>query len=221
MPKRSPTPPGEGRPSELRARLRAAGPEALDDLDALQVLCGASLPQAAALVATHGSLPEVLAASRPALERLLAPDQAARLALVHDVALRLLRRPLRVRALLGGWQATADYLQAALSALTREQLRVLFLDRRNRLIRDEVMGQGTVDVVHVYPREVLRRALELDASAVVLAHNHPGGDVTPSTADIEATRQVVEGGRALRVAVHDHFLVAGRTVVSFRTLGLL
>ena len=98
---------------------------------------------------------------------------------------------------------------------------MLFLDHRNRLIRDEVMGAGTVDAAPVYPREVLRRALELDAAAIVLAHNHPGGDPAPSGADIESTRQVVEAGRALRIAVHDHFLVADQRVVSFKALGLL
>lgn len=206
---------------EVLARLQAAGPEALDDLEALQPAGGLSPAQAAALLDAFGSLPEVLAASRPALERVVSPRQAAQLALARELALRILRRPLRTRPVLGGWTAVAAYLQAALAGRGREQFRVLFLDHRNRLIRDEVMGEGTVDAAPVYPREVLRRALELDAAALVLAHNHPGGDPAPSGADIESTRQVVEAGRALRIAVHDHFLVADQTVVSFKTLGLL
>jgi len=103
----------------------------------------------------------------------------------------------------------------------REQFRVLFLDRKNRLIADEVMGQGTVDHAPVYPREVARRALEWHASAVVLAHNHPSGDPTPSPADVEMTREVIAAGRVLRLAVHDHVIVGGQSCASLRGLGLL
>lgn len=221
MPQRVPSASGAKPDPDVLARLRAAGPEALDDGDGLQAAGGLSPAQAAALLEAFGSLPEVLAAPRPALERIVSSPQAARLALVRELSLRILRRPLRRRAVLGGWKAVADYLQAALAGRSREQFRVLFLDRRNRLIRDEVMGEGTVDAAPVYPREVLRRALELDAAAVVLAHNHPGGDPAPSAADVESTRQIVDAGRALRIAVHDHFLVADQTVVSFKALGLL
>ena len=108
-----------------------------------------------------------------------------------------------------------------LAGRTREAFRVLFLDKANQLIADELMGDGTVDHAPVYPREVMRRALELAASACCLVHNHPSGSSTPSSADIEMTRQVVEAGRALGIAVHDHFLVAGDQVVSFRALGLM
>lgn len=221
MPQRIPSPASAGSDPDVLARLLASGPEPLDDRDALQLAGDLSPAQAAALLDAFGSLPEVLAASRPALERVVAPRQAAQLALVRELSLRILRRPLRRRRLLGGWTAVAEYLQAALAGRPREQFRVLFLDRRNRLIRDEVMGEGTVDAAPVYPREVLRRALELDAAAIVLAHNHPGGDPAPSAADVDSTRQIVEAGRALRIAVHDHFLVADQTVVSFKALGLL
>lgn len=207
--------------ADLIARLRTSGPRALDDLEALQVAVGLTEDQAVAAVAEFGSLPEALAADAAALSRRLPAEAAARLGLVRDLARRLLEAPLRVRPLLSGWGDVADYLRAVLRGLPREQFRVLFLDARNRLIRDESMGEGSIDQVPVYPREILRRALELSAGAVVLAHNHPAGLPTPSEADVVSTRQVIEGGRLLRIAVHDHFLVAGDEVVSFRRLGLL
>jgi DNA repair protein RadC len=207
--------------AEAQARLLASGPAAVDDQEALEVAAGLTAAEAAALLAAFGSLPEVLSASAPALSRIVPAAAAGRLILLKDIARRLLAAPLRERPVLGGWDAVAVYLRGVLAGRSREQLLGLFLDKRNRLIRDEVLGEGTVDHVPVYPREVMRRALELDAAAVVLAHNHPGGLATPSAADVESTRQVAEAGRALRIAVHDHFLVADQQVVSFRALGLL
>lgn len=207
--------------AEALARLVASGPDALDDPEALQVAVGLGADACAALFAEFGSLPQVLAASPAALARCVSARQAARVVLLKDVARRLLAAPLRARPVLSGWAPVADYLRLVLAGRTREQLRGLFLDKRNRLIRDEVLGEGTVDHVPVYPREIVRRALELDASAVVLAHNHPGGLGVPSAADVDSTRQVIEAGRVLRIAVHDHFLVADQSVVSFRSLGLL
>ncbi len=207
--------------AEAFARLVASGPSALDDQEALEVAAGLAAGEAAALFAEFGSLPEVLAASVAALSRGAPAEAAARLALVKDIARRLLASPLRQRPVLSGWDTVADYLRCVLAGRSREQLLGLFLDKRNRLIRDEVLGEGSVDHVPVYPREIVRRALELDASAVVLAHNHPGGLATPSTSDVDSTRQVVEAGRLLRIAVHDHFLVADQEVISFRSLGLL
>lgn len=206
--------------TEALDRLVASGPGALDDREALEVAGGLHPSEAAALLGEFGSLPEVLAASAASLSRVV-PGSAPRLLLAKDLCRRVLVAPLRRRPVLGGWDALVDYLRAMLAGRTREQLRGLFLDRRNRLIRDEVLGEGTVDHVPVYPREILRRALELDAAAVVLAHNHPGGSTTPSEADIAATRQVVEAGRHLRITLHDHVLVADQEVVSFRSLGLL
>lgn len=207
--------------AEAVARLLTSGPDALDDEEALQVAIGLGAAESTALFAEFGSLPEVLAASPAALARTASALQAARIALLKDVARRLLAAPLRTRPVLTGWDAVADYLRAVLAGRSREQLRGLFLDKRNRLIRDEVLGEGTIDHVPVYPREIMRRALELDAGAVVLAHNHPGGLDVPSAADVDSTRQVIAAGRLLRVAVHDHFLVADQKVVSFRSLGLL
>jgi DNA repair protein RadC len=206
---------------EVSERLRVGGPGALDDLEALQVLAGVTDAQAAALMSEFGSLPEVCAADRAALRRKVPAEAVDRLALAADLARRLLAAPLAQRCVLSSWPAVVDYLRIALEGRPREAFRVLFLDKRNRLIRDEMMGEGTVDHAPVYPREVMRRALELNASALVLAHNHPAADPTPSAADIEVTRQVVEAARALRIAVHDHIIVAGDGVASFKTLGLM
>ena len=119
------------------------------------------------------------------------------------------------------WSQLLDYVKIALAQEPREQFRVIFLDKKNQLIADEVMNHGTVDHAPVYPREVMRRTLELSASAVILVHNHPSGDPTPSQADIDMVRQVVEAGRSLRIAIHDHLVVGRDGVASFRALGLL
>ncbi len=206
---------------ELSQRLSASGPEGLDDAEALQLASGAPPEQIQALFDEFGSLPQVLAASPAALRRFLRPAAAARLALARDLAQRLLRAPLRERPVISSWSALLDYLRAGLAGRSRERFHVLYLDKKNRLIRDEIEGEGTVDHAPVYPREILRRALELDASALILAHNHPAGDPTPSVADIDMTRQVVEAARALRISVHDHLVVGGQDVASFRALGLL
>lgn len=207
--------------SECFVRLLSAGSSALDDREVLQVAAGLTAGEAEAVFDEFGSLPEALAATVDDLRRRISGPKAARLALLREVARRLLAQPLRARPVLSSSATVEDYLRAVLKGAPREQLRALFLDKRNRLIRDEALGSGTVDHVPVYPREILRRALELNASAVVLAHNHPAGDPTPSFADIAMTREVVEAGRALRIAVHDHLFVAGESVVSFRALGLL
>lgn len=207
--------------SECFTRLLSAGSSALDDREVLQVAAGLTAGEAEAVFDEFGSLPEALAATVDDLRRRISGPKAARVALLRDVARRLLAQPLRARAVLSSSVAVADYLRAVLKGLPREQLRGMFLDKRNRLIRDEALGSGTVDHVPVYPREILRRALELNASAIILAHNHPAGDPTPSSADIAMTREVAEAGRALRIAIHDHLLVAGDTIVSFRAMGLL
>jgi DNA repair protein RadC len=210
--------------AEAAARAAASGPGCLTDAECLGLALGGEAGAGAQrLLSVFGSLPEVLGADAAALRREagVGPRTALHVALLHDLQRRTLLAPLRAREIMSSWSAVADYLRTVLAAEPREQFRVLFLDHRNRLIRDEVLGRGSVDHAPVYPREVLRRALELNASAVVLAHNHPSASPNPSAADIEVTRQVCDAARALRISVHDHLLVAGREVVSFRGLGLL
>jgi DNA repair protein RadC len=206
---------------DLEAKLLASGPEALDDLDCLELQCGLDPTAAAALLAAFGSVPEVMGAAVADLIRVAGPPAAARLKLAQTLSCRQLQHPLRVRPVLSSSSALDDYLRATLVGAPREQFHVLFLDKRNRLIADEWMAEGTVDHAPVYPREVVRRALELHASALFLCHNHPGGDPTPSSADIAMTRQVVHAARALGLTVHDHIIVGGQQTASLRSLGLM
>jgi DNA repair protein RadC len=212
--------PEPGRLAELRERAAHHGPRLLEDAEALDLLIGGG-PWGDVPLREFGSLPEVLGAPLADLSRAATPAAALRIKLVQDLARRLLERPLRRRTVLTCWSQVLDYLRATLVGCPREQFRVLFLDKKNRLIADESMGEGTVDHAPVYPREVVRRALERHASALVLAHNHPSGDPTPSSADVEMTRRVVEAARALGIAVHDHIVVGGEETASLRSLGLM
>jgi DNA repair protein RadC len=207
--------------AELEARAAGYGPRTLDDAETLQVLCGVDEGQALDLLAAFGSLPEVWGAPFADLARCAGAAAAVRVKVAQEAARRVLAQPLRARSVIGSHEALFAYLRTALVGAPREQFRVLFLDKRNRLIADEVMGEGTVDHAPVYSREVMRRALELNASALIVAHNHPAGDPTPSSADLDVTRQIAEAGRALRITLHDHILVAGEEAVSFKTRGLM
>jgi DNA repair protein RadC len=145
----------------------------------------------------------------------------AQFKIVEAAALRLARARVMGKPALSSWQALIDYCTAAMARDPREQFRALFLDRKNVMIADEVLSQGTVDHTPVYPREIVKRALELSASAMILVHNHPSGDPTPSRADIEMTRQIADAAKALGVAVHDHLVIGSKGHASFKALGLL
>jgi DNA repair protein RadC len=202
--------------------------DALPDYELLELMVARSLPRgdvkpiAKALLARFGGLASVFSATPDELRAVagVGPALALDLKLLHEATLRMGRFEARRRTVISSWSALLAYAKVAMAGASREQFRVLFLDRKNQLIADEVMNEGTVDHAPVYPREVMRRALELSASAVILAHNHPSGDPTPSTADVEMTRQVVEAGRPLRIAVHDHIVVGRDGVASLKGLGL-
>jgi DNA repair protein RadC len=215
-----------------RERLReraAAAMGALPDYELLELFLYRSIPRgdvkplAKTLLAQFGDLAAVLAAPALALTQVKGVGEtvALDLKLMHEAMLRIGRAEVKKRTVISSWSALLAYTRTALAHEPREQFRVLFLDKKNQLIADEVMNHGTVDHAPVYPREVARRALELSASAVILVHNHPSGDPTPSAADIDMTRQVVEAGRALKIAVHDHLVVGREGVASFKALGLM
>ena len=143
------------------------------------------------------------------------------LRLVREIACRMARAEVRCRPVLGNWRALIDYLQTAMAHEQVEQFRVLFLDRKNTLIADEVHQRGTVDHTPVYPREVMKRALILNASALIVVHNHPSGNPKPSREDIEMTRQLKEAASAFEIALHDHVVIGHGTRASFRSLGLI
>lgn len=210
----------------LRQRANNKGPGALSDAELLASLLAASHPRADvlrmadALIAEAGGFAAALT-DAAACTRCAGQTSRIDLAIVREAGLRLARAAVTVRPVISSSPALLAYVRTELAAAPREEFRVLFLDRKNRLIRDERLGEGTVDHAPVYPREVVRRALELAASALILLHNHPSGDPTPSSADVEMTRQVVAAARALNLVVHDHLVVGRESVASLKTLGLM
>lgn len=180
-------------------------------------------PLAAVLLERFGTLGAVAGAPAGELNRVSGegPALSAALTLFREVAVRLARDEACRRPVITSWTALVAYVRAALAHEPREQFRTLFLDRRNILLRDELAADGTVDHAPVYPREVIRRALELSASAMILVHNHPSGDPAPSRADIDMTRQIVEAARVFNIQVHDHLIVGREGTASFKALGLI
>jgi DNA repair protein RadC len=218
-----------GHRERLRERFLAGGSESMPDYELMELALFAAIPRrdvkplAKTLVARFGSFAEVIAAPR---ERILEVEgmsegAATQLKIVEAAALRLSKTRVLGRPVLSSWAALIDYCAAAMARSPTEEFRVLFLDRKNALIADEVQSTGTVDHTPVYPREIVKRALELGASALILAHNHPSGDPSPSRADIEMTRDVVDAAKALKIAVHDHVIVGRSGHSSFKALGLL
>ncbi len=218
-----------GHRERLRARLLEGGGDAFLDYELLEYILGLAIPRrdtkplAKRLLAEFGSFPALLAASPAELARVdgLSAGGAAALKFVEAAALRSLRAAALDRPVLSGWQALTDYLHAAMAHRVTEEFRVIFLNNRNILIRDEAMGSGTVNAAPVYPREIVKRALELGASGLVLVHNHPSGDPQPSRDDIAMTKAVIEAGKHLGLSVHDHVVVGRTGHASFRTLGLI
>jgi len=175
------------------------------------------------LLALFGSLGAVTGADRAELVRVRGVDRAvlADLKLLPELAVRLARAEARRRPVITSWGALVDYARAAMAHRPREQFRVLFLDHRNNLMRDELLAEGTVEHAPVYPREVIRRALDLSASAIILVHNHPSGDPAPSRADIEMTRKIVDAAQLFGLQVHDHLVIGSEGTASFKQLGLI
>lgn len=180
-------------------------------------------PLAKALIAEFGSFAEVISAPVERLEAVngVGSSVVATLKVVRESALRLMQAQIMEKPVIGSWNALIDYCRASMAYGQTEQFRVLFLDKRNRVIADETQQQGTVDHTPVYPREVAKRALELGASALILVHNHPSGDPTPSQADIDMTGKIAKAGEALGIAVHDHLVIGRAEHTSFREQGLL
>ena len=218
-----------GHRDRLRARFRDKGAAALADYELLEMALFRALPRrdtkpiAKALLKRFGSLAEVLSAPPPRLKEVDGVGDAviSELKLIKAFAERVAGEAVRKRTVLASWSALLDYCRTAMAYEEREQFRILFLDKKNQLLVDEVQQTGTVDHTPVYPREVIRRALALSASAVILVHNHPSGDPTPSRADIQMTQTIVEVGKPLGIAVHDQLIIGREGHVSFRATGLL
>ncbi len=169
------------------------------------------------------NLAEVLSAPRDRLREVegVGDGVVDQLKIVRAAAARLARREIATAPALSSWRALIDYCTAQMARETNEQFRILFLDRKNKLLKDEVQGRGTVDHTPVYPREVVKRALQLGASAIILVHNHPSGDPTPSSSDVEMTKQIVDAARTLDIAVHDHLIIGRMGHASLKQLGLM
>jgi DNA repair protein RadC len=218
-----------GHRDRMRARLLVSGPDALADHEMLEMLLFLALPRrdtkpiARELLTRFGGFGPVVTASPAALRAVegLGDAGIAALKLAHAAASRLLRGELAAKPVLGSWEALTDYLRAAFGHEKTEQVHVLFLDGGAKLIRDEIMGRGTVNQAPIYPREIARRALELHASTVILAHNHPSGTTEASRDDIAMTREVRRALQPLGVGLHDHLIVTNETCVSMRRQGLL
>ncbi len=213
----------------LRARFLGGDVEAFPDYELLELLLCFAIdrvdvkPLAKALLAEFGCLAAVLAAEPSRLEAFerMGERPQALFRVIREAARRMLRQELADRPVISSWQALLDYCRASLVEEQTERFRVLYLDRKNRLIADDLQQKGTVDHAPVYPREVLKRALELGATALILVHNHPSGDPTPSQADVAMTREVRQAADALGITLHDHVVVGLTGTASMRALGLL
>jgi len=219
----------EGHRQRLRHRLLTAGPEALADHELLEMVLFVALPRrdtkpiARALITRFGSYAAAISAPLRDLHGVEGVGEAGAAALktVQAAALRLARAEVIDRPLLTNWDALMGYLNAVLARERIEQFRVLFLDNRNRLLADEAQARGTVNHTPVYPREVVKRALDLHATAIIVVHNHPSGDPTPSRADIDMTKEIKAAAEALGIVLHDHVIVGNGQWLSFRREGLL
>ena len=220
---------GKGHRERLRERLLRRGGESLSDHELIEYLLALAIPRrdtktiAKALIAEFGGFSALLSADPEAIAK--QPDMGetstAAIKIVQAAALRLISEPARTRPILSSWQALSDYLHADMAHRATERVRVLHLDGKNRLIRDELASEGSIDEAAVYTREIIRRALDLGSSALVLVHNHPSGDATPSRADIALTREILEAGKRLGIQVHDHLIIGKDGHSSMRAAGLI
>lgn len=220
---------GAGHRARLRERLLGGGPEALADYELLEFLLfagvrqGDTKPAAKALIARYGSFAAVLDADPEALQQTKGVGEAGAAALksVALAARRMARGKVMDRPVLSSWQALLDYLAIDMGNLNHERVRVLYLNTRNQLMLDFLAQDGTIDEAAIHPREVIRKGLDIGATALILVHNHPSGTPEPSRADIAITNRIAEAGRHLGIVVHDHVIVAGDSHVSLRAKGLI
>jgi DNA repair protein RadC len=218
-----------GHRQRLRARFMKSGPDAIADYELLELILfqaqprGDVKPLAKSLIKKFGSFAEAVSAPTDRLQEMEGLGEATIVALksVQAAALKLSQGRVMNKPVLAGWTALVDYCRAAMAYHPTEQFRILFLDRKNVLIADEIQQTGTIDHTPVYPREVVKRALELGASALIMVHNHPSGDPTPSRADIEMTKQVQEAGEKLGIILHDHLIIGRSGETSLKSMGLI
>jgi DNA repair protein RadC len=225
----APAPHYHGHRERLRKRFLDAGSEAVSDYELIELILFRAIPQrdvkpiAKELIEKFGSFAEAIAAPPKRLREVKGIKDAAvaEFKIIHAAANRLARGQVRKRPVLSSWSSVLDYCRSAMAFSDKEAFRILFLDKRNQLITDELQQTGTIDHTPVYPREVVKRALELSATAIILVHNHPSGDPTPSRADIQMTQAIVDVAKSLGIAVHDHIIVGKEGHASFKGLKLM
>ena len=220
---------GTGHRSRLRQRLLDTGSDALLDHELVEYLLALAIPRrdtkplAKALLHEFGGIGGLFSADPEALLRVsgMGETSVAAIKIAQASALRLLAAEIKAKPVLSNWQALLDYLRADMAHHAVERVRVLHLNARNHLIRDELMSEGSIDQAAIYTREVIRRAIDLGSAALILVHNHPSGDPSPSRADIEVTRAIHDAGKRLGIAIHDHIIMAGGGHTSLRAQGLI
>ncbi len=218
-----------GHRDRLRERFRE-GADSLPDYELVELMLFAVIPRKDVketakelLKEFGGDLNALFSAPRERLLKIpdIGPAVADHIAVISAFVRRAAKQEAKERDVLSSWNAVVAYCTRAMTGETNEQFRILFLDRKNKLLRDEVQNRGTVDHTPVYPREVVKRALELGASAIILVHNHPSGDPTPSTSDVEMTKQIIDAAKTLDIAVHDHLIIGRGGHTSLKQLGLM
>jgi len=222
-------PDAAGHRSRLRGRLLDQGGDALLDHELVEYLLALAIPRrdtkplAKALLREFGGIGGLMAADPQALLRIdgMGETAAAAVKIVQATVLRMLRAEIVEKPVLASWQSLLDYLRADMAYLGIERVRALHLNSKNMLIRDEVVSEGSIDEAAVHVREVIRRAIDLGSAGLILVHNHPSGDPQPSRADIQLTRDIIEAGRRLKIAVHDHIIIGTSGHASLRALGLM
>lgn len=222
------TPHYSGHRDRLRGRFLKNGIDALADYEILELILFSAIPRrdvkplAKSLIQNFGSFQGVMHATPDQLISFgLSENTAAAIKIIQASALHLMKQELLKRPVLNSWTKLVDYLQATMAREQREHFRLMFLNKKNELIADEIQQSGTVDHTPAYPREIMKRALELGATALILAHNHPSGDPTPSKADIEMTEAIIQAGKPFSIVIHDHIIVSRNGVNSMRNMGLI
>jgi DNA repair protein RadC len=218
-----------GHRQRLRERFAERGPDALADYELLELVLFSLIPRrdvkplAKRLLAVFGGLPEVMNAAPADLEKVegISENTALALKAITALANRGTKAELLNRPVLNNWSRLMEYCRSTMAHEKREHFRILFMNRKNELIADEIQGSGTVDHTPAYPREIMKRALDLGATAMILLHNHPSGDPNPSQADIEMTARIIEAARPFEIIIHDHVIVSRNGHASFKTLGLM
>jgi DNA repair protein RadC len=220
---------GTGHRARLRGRLLRQGGDALHDHELVEYLLALAIPRrdtkplAKQLIDSYGSLAALFTADAESIASQpgMGETSAAAIKIVQAAALRMISEPVRDMPILASWQALLDYLRADMAHLTTERVRVLYLNSKNMLIRDELTSEGSIDQAAIYVREVIRRSIDLGAAAIILVHNHPSGDSAPSRQDIALTREIIEAGKRLGIGVHDHIIVGKDGYSSMRSAGLI